>query len=79
MQNKANLRKRQMSVKRYSEKGYENLGVWRLGKNKANQSQLKPKPMSRWVSHISRSGDRPPLWWGQTYPCQGESGLLVFV
>jgi hypothetical protein len=39
-----------MSVKRYSEKGYENLGVCRLGRNKANQSQLKPKPMLRWIN-----------------------------
>jgi len=53
MQNKANLRKRQMSVISYNTKGYENLGVCRPGKNKANQSQLKPKPMSRWVSYVS--------------------------
>ena len=50
MQNKANFLKGQMSVKRYSEKGYENLGVWRLGKSKAKQTQLKAKPMLKWVS-----------------------------
>ena len=41
MQNKANFREGRMSVTTYSKKGYENLGVWSLGKNKANQSQFQ--------------------------------------
>jgi len=40
MQNKANFREGQMSVISYHTKGYENLGVCRLGKNKAKQSQF---------------------------------------
>jgi hypothetical protein len=43
LQNKANLRKGRTSVNTYSKKGYENLGIWRLGKNKANQSQFEAK------------------------------------
>jgi hypothetical protein len=34
MQNKANFQKGQMSVISYGAKGYENLGVCRLGKTK---------------------------------------------
>jgi hypothetical protein len=41
MQNKANLRKDQMNVNTYSKNGYEDLPVWWLGKNKANQSQFQ--------------------------------------
>ena len=66
MQNKANFRKGRTSVNTYNNKGYENLGVWRLGKNKANQSQLKPKPMSRWICTIDErrletGGIEPPF------------------
>jgi hypothetical protein len=40
MQNKANFRKGQMTVSPYNTKAYENLWLYQLGKNKANQSQF---------------------------------------
>jgi len=40
LQNKANLRKGQMSVSPYNTKVYENIRVCRLPKSKANQSQF---------------------------------------
>jgi len=42
MQNKANFRKREMSVSPYNTKAYEDLGDRRLCKSKAKQSQSNP-------------------------------------
>ena len=44
MQNKANLRKGQMSVSPYNTKVYENVCICRLPKNKPNQSQFLESP-----------------------------------
>ena len=42
-QNKPNLRKAQMRINFYSQKGYENKCDWTLGESKPNQSQFKAK------------------------------------
>ncbi len=42
MQNKANLPKAQMNLKSFHTVDYENKSNWKLGENKANQSQYKP-------------------------------------
>ncbi|MHC4461838.1 MAG: hypothetical protein ACYS6W_00430 [Planctomycetota bacterium] len=39
MQNKPNFRKSQMNVSAFSQKAYENMSDWTLGKNKPNQTQ----------------------------------------
>ncbi|MHC4889941.1 MAG: hypothetical protein ACYTEO_10825, partial [Planctomycetota bacterium] len=43
MQNKPNFRKSQMNVSIFSQKAYENISDWTLGKNKPNQSQLSQR------------------------------------
>jgi len=40
MQNKANLERGQMNISSFITSRYEDLDIWRLGKNKANQSQF---------------------------------------
>jgi hypothetical protein len=42
MQNKPNLPNAQMNVKSFHTVDYENKSNWKLGENKANQSQYKP-------------------------------------
>jgi len=55
-----------MSVMSYIPKGYENLGVCRLTKNKANQSQFEAKANVKMDKHYRRTktpdgGNRTPI------------------
>jgi hypothetical protein len=43
MQNKPNVKDAQINVNSYMKSKYVKLDTWLSGKNKANQTQLKPK------------------------------------